>query len=126
MGDGHHDFDPAVMQKAMNDFTACLRSHGLPQVKDITFNGPDGDHDGGHHGDGDGDHGNGSIPPIGNTGGSIPPIGTFNGPPPGGSLPNDGGRGHGFDPTRLLEHLNLNPNDATVKTALAACQPPTP
>ena len=40
------NFDPAKMQAAMNDFTSCLRDHGLTQVKDMTFGRPDGDRNG--------------------------------------------------------------------------------
>ena len=137
------NFDPAKMQAAMNDFTSCLRDHGLTQVKDVTLGPPDGD---GHRPDGDGHggqngggagSGNGSGGAIfggGNNAGnntagngSTPPLGGVGGPPPGGSMPNGDGHGHGpdgFDPTaRIIEHLNLDANDTTVKAALTACTP---
>lgn len=126
------NFDPAKMQAAMNDFTSCLRNHGLPQVKDITF-GRRGDGQGGQGQNGGGGNGGGNGGGIfgggagngGATNGSVPP-GGFDGPPPGGSRPNDNGNGPGgagFDPTtRMIERLGLDATDPTVKSALTACQ----
>jgi hypothetical protein len=132
------NFDPAKMQAAMNDFTSCLRDHGLTQVKDITFGRrPDGGQNGGQNGGGNGGgSGNGSGGGIfgGGSGsgsntagnGSTPPPGGFDGPPPGGSRPNDGGNGPGgagFDPTtRMIERLNLDATDPTVQAAMTACK----
>jgi hypothetical protein len=109
------NFDPAKMQTAFNDFTACLRDHGQ-QVNDITFGRP-----GNGNGNGQGGNGapNGSTPPNG----SVPP-GGFGGPPGSGPR-NDNGNapgGAGFDPsTRLVERLGLDVTDPVVKKAVDAC-----
>lgn len=108
------NFDPTKLQAAFNDFTSCLRDHGL-QVNDITFGRPP---TGGGAGAGNGQTG-GSTPPNGST-----PAGGFGGPP-GSNRPNDNGNapgGAGFDPTtRLIERLGLDITDPKVKTAVDAC-----
>jgi len=111
------NFDPAKMQAAFNDFTSCLRDHGL-QVNDITFGRPPAGAGAGN-GAGNGQTG-GSTPANGST----PPAGGFGGPT-GSNRPNDGGNapgGAGFNPTtRLIERLGLDITDPKVKTAVDAC-----
>jgi hypothetical protein len=115
-GNRRGNFDPTVLQAAFNDFTACLRTNGLPNVKDITF--------------GRGAGGNGGPPGSFQTGGNGGPDGSvpnggFGGPPgsfqPGGNGQNAPG-GAGFDPTtRLIDQLGLDATDPTVKKAVDAC-----
>ena len=130
------NFDPAKMQAAFNDYTSCLRSNGLTQVKDITFGRPGGDNggQGGQNGGGNGGQtgtgggvfgGGGNGATGGATNGSVPP-GGFDGPPPGGSRPDDNGNapgGAGFDPSRrIIERLGLDTTDPTVQKATEACK----
>jgi hypothetical protein len=131
LGGGNRRFDTQAIQDALNDFTACLRDHGL-DVDDITFGGgqgpggnPGGGFGGGNGvGNGNGTNGNGNGSTQNTTGGSngaTPPPGGFGGR---GGNGGNGGNGAGFDPTeRIIDQLGLDKNDPAVTSALSACQP---
>jgi hypothetical protein len=122
--------DQQQMQTAFNDFTACLRTNGLPNVKDVTFGPPGGGPDdnnstGNNNGGGNQTPGQvaagGGSNSGGNNDGSVPGRGF--GPPPGSFDPGrNAPGGAGFDPTtRLLDRLGLDATDPTVKKAVSAC-----